>query len=63
MVPPACFADFNADGAASTPDLTFFLGAFGSSVTPGTGADFDGNGVVNVVDLTIFLGRFGQVCS
>jgi hypothetical protein len=50
------------DNAVNTADLTAFLGAFGTAVTPGTGADFDGNGVVNVVDLTIFLGRFGTVC-
>lgn len=57
--------DFNADGAISTPDLTFFLGRFGQPATPGTQAaraDFNADGVVNTADLTFFLGRFGSAC-
>ncbi len=29
--PPACLADFNADGIVNTADLTLFLGRFGSA--------------------------------
>ncbi|MBN8644323.1 MAG: hypothetical protein J0L61_03670, partial [Planctomycetes bacterium] len=64
-LPPPCDGDFNRDGAVGTPDLVFFLGRFGETVTPGTDAgraDFSGNGVVDTPDLVVFLGRFGQVC-
>lgn len=65
QVPPACFSDFNDDGMISTPDLTFFLGRFGSASTSGAGAfraDFNRDGTVNTPDLVFFLGRFGQTC-
>ena len=55
-------ADFDLDGAVNTGDLTVILGAFGTSVTPGTGADLNNDGVVNTADLTLFLGQFGQSC-
>ena len=47
----------------ATLDLTLFLGAFGTTVTPGTnGPDFDNNGLVNTADLVNFLGVFGVPC-
>lgn len=63
--PPACRADFDSSGAVSTADLTYFLGRFGTSPTPGTlqaRADFNASGVVDSEDLVFFLGRFGQAC-
>ncbi len=62
---PPCPADFNGNGTVDTPDLTFFLGRFGQSATPGSPAeraDFNGNGTVDTPDLTFFLGRFGNAC-
>lgn len=66
VVPPACLADFNADGIVSTPDLVFFLGRFGEAATPGSQAeraDFNGDGIVGTADLAFFLGRFSQACN
>jgi murein tripeptide amidase MpaA len=60
--PPACVGDLNGDNAVNTADLTAFLGAFGTTVTPGTSGDLNGDGAVNTTDLTTFLGRFGQSC-
>lgn len=61
--PPPCPGDLNGDGQRNTIDLTLFLGAFGTSVTPGTnGPDFDNNGLVNTADLVNFLGVFGVAC-
>lgn len=63
--PPVCPADLNADGQVNTADLTFFLGRFGQTATPGSLAqlaDFNSDGIVNTSDLTFFLGRFGQTC-
>jgi len=61
--PPAgCFGDLNGDNSVNTADLTAFLGAFGTSVAPGTGGDLNGDGVVNTADLTAFLGAFGTSC-
>lgn len=60
--PPSCVGDLNGDNAVNTADLTAFLGAFGTTVTPGTSGDLTGDGAVNTADLTIFLGRFGQPC-
>ena len=65
LTPPACGADFDADGSVGTPDLVFFLGRFGASPTPGTPAaraDFDASGVVDTADLVFFIGRFGEAC-
>jgi hypothetical protein len=62
---PACFADFNDDGAVNTADLTTFLGRFGSPATSSPRAfraDFNRDGSVNTPDLVFFLGRFGQTC-
>lgn len=60
--PASCVGDFNNDGAVNTADLTFFLGRFGQTVTPGSPGDINGDGAVNTQDLTTFLGRFGQPC-
>ncbi|MBN8644438.1 MAG: hypothetical protein J0L61_04255 [Planctomycetes bacterium] len=57
--PPVCVGDLNGDNATNTADLALFLGAFGTSVTPGTGADLNGDGNVNTADLALFLGGFG----
>lgn len=62
FTPPPCVGDLNGDKAVNTIDLTLFLGAFGSTVTPGTGADLNNDGAVNTADLVIFLARFGQAC-
>ncbi|MFM9958612.1 MAG: FG-GAP-like repeat-containing protein [Phycisphaerales bacterium] len=62
---PPCRGDFNNDAAVTTSDLTFFLGRFGQTATPGTPAfraDFNSDGVVNTADLVTFLGRFGRPC-
>jgi hypothetical protein len=62
---PACFADFNDDGAINTADLTTFLGRFGSPAASSPRAfraDFNRDGTVNTPDLVFFLGRFGQTC-
>lgn len=61
-VPPPCVGDLNGDHAVNTVDLTLFLGAFGTSVTPGTGADLNNDGSVNTADLVLFLGAFGLPC-
>ncbi len=61
--PPVCPGDLNNDGSRNTIDLTIFLAAFGTSVTPGVnGPDFDNNGSVNTADLVNFLGVFGVPC-
>jgi lysophospholipase L1-like esterase len=62
VVAGACRQDINADGVVNTADLTRFLGAFGTGVSPGTRGDVNADGVVNVVDLTAFLGVFGTSC-
>jgi hypothetical protein len=62
FTPPQCLGDLNGDNLVNTTDLTAFLGAFGSTVTPGTGADLNNDGAVNTSDLVIFLARFGQPC-
>jgi hypothetical protein len=62
FTPPPCLGDLNGDNLVNTTDLTAFLGAFGSTVTPGTGADLNNDGAVNTSDLVIFLARFGQPC-
>ncbi|MFM9956698.1 MAG: FG-GAP-like repeat-containing protein [Phycisphaerales bacterium] len=65
LTPPACSADFNNNGTVDTPDLTYFLGRFGTTPTPGTPparADFNNSGTVDTADLTFFLGRFSQTC-
>lgn len=54
--------DFNADNAVNTPDLVFFLGAFGTTVPPFSGADITGDGTVNTADLVMFLASFGATC-
>lgn len=62
---PACFADFNRDGAVTTGDLTFFISRFGQLADPNSlaqRADFNDDGVVNTPDLAFFLGRFGEAC-
>ncbi|MFM9959212.1 MAG: GC-type dockerin domain-anchored protein [Phycisphaerales bacterium] len=64
--PPTCPGDLTGDNQVNTADLTFFLGRFGQTATPGTPAataDFNNDGVVNTPDLTFFLGRFGNVCA
>ncbi|MFM9957377.1 MAG: S8 family serine peptidase [Phycisphaerales bacterium] len=61
-VPPPCVGDLDGDNDRDVNDLTLFLGAFGTSVTPGTGADFDNNGQVDVNDLTTFLANFAVPC-
>lgn len=61
-VPPPCVGDLNGDHAVNTVDLTLFLGAFGTSVTPGTSADLNNDGSVNTADLVLFLGAFGLPC-
>ena len=60
--PSGCVGDLNGDNTVNTADLAAFLGAFGTSVTPGTGADLNNDGVVNTADLAAFLGRFGLSC-
>ncbi len=60
--PPVCAGDLNGDGQRNVADLTVFLGAFGTNVTPGTSGDLNNDGVVNVNDLTAFLGFFGVAC-
>ncbi len=61
--PAGCVGDLTGDNAVNTADLTAFLGAFGTAVTPGSGADLTGDGLVNTADLTVFLGRFGTTCT
>ncbi|MFM9957344.1 MAG: choice-of-anchor tandem repeat NxxGxxAF-containing protein [Phycisphaerales bacterium] len=61
--PPPCPGDLNNDGSRNTVDLTLFLSAFGTTVTPSTnGPDFDNNGTVNTADLVTFLALFGVPC-
>ncbi|MFM9959110.1 MAG: hypothetical protein ACKVZJ_13685 [Phycisphaerales bacterium] len=58
-----CPGDFNNDRQRNTPDLTFFLGRFGSTGTPpGFPGDMNSDGAVNTADLTQFLGVFGVAC-
>jgi hypothetical protein len=66
VVPSACPGDLNGDNAVNTADLTFFLGRFGQTATPGSpaaAADFNNSGAVDTVDLVFFLGRFGSACT
>ncbi len=60
-----CPTDLNYDRVVNVADLTFFLGRFGQTATPGSlafRADFNKDGVVNTRDLTFFLNRFGIAC-
>ncbi|MFM9958990.1 MAG: hypothetical protein ACKVZJ_13045 [Phycisphaerales bacterium] len=54
--------DYDLDGSVNTGDLTTLLGAFGTSVPPGSAPDLNNDGLVNTQDLTTFLGAFGQSC-
>jgi uncharacterized membrane protein len=56
---PACRADFNNDGAATSQDFFDFLGAFFQNAP---GADFNADRAVNSQDFFDFLGAFFLGC-
>ena len=57
--PPACPADFDADGARTVADIFAFLGAWFSGDPR---ADVDASGVRDVTDIFVFLGRWFAGC-
>lgn len=61
-VPPLCAGDLTGDNLVNTQDLTVFLAAFGTVVSPGTSGDLNNDGTVNTADLVIFLTAFGTAC-
>jgi len=59
--PPACAADFNADGVINPDDLADFIGCyFGQPTCPQ--ADFNADGEVNPDDLADFIGAYFAGC-
>lgn len=54
-----CPGDVNDDGAADAADLSLLIGAFGSSVPPGSTGDVNGDGIVDAADLSVLVGGFG----
>jgi len=56
IVTLTCPADWNADGAATSADISAFLTAWFFAATSGTpGADFDASGITDSRDLSAFL--------
>lgn len=58
--PPPCRTDFSHDGIVDTVDLVFFLGRFGTIVSPGAPGDTNHDGVIDTRDLVKLLGEFGR---
>ncbi len=56
--PPACPADFDANGSVDAADLSLLLGSWGQAGA----ADLDGSGAVDAADLSAMLGSWGA-CS
>jgi len=59
--PPACPADFNADGELDPDDLADFIGGF-FSAPPIAAADFNDDGTIDPDDLADYIGAYFASC-
>lgn len=60
--PPACRADFNADGEINADDLSDYINCY-FSTDPCDGADFNADGDLNSDDLADFINEYFTGCS